>query len=184
MSVIDLSVNGLSSLDYVNSILYEFPGKAMQATYRAAKRASAAGKTEARRYVTKTYNIKAGTFNNNTTTTIKVLGGGSGATKVMIKYSGQLLNLLEFKPKVSRTDGVRYVAKRGTEHHLRHAFDVPRYGGGIYERVGKPRFPIRIKLGPSTPHMLSDNDVAEPLGKRIMEIFNKRLVHEIDRILK
>jgi len=31
--------------------------------------------------------------------------------------------------------------------------------------------------------MLKDEDVADPLGKKIMETFNKRLAHEIDRIL-
>lgn len=184
MGVINVSVDGLTSLDYVNSILHAFPGKAMLATYRAAKRASESGKTEAKRYVTRTYKITAGSFMKNTTTRIKVFGGGAGATRLLIRYSGKLLNLLEFSPKVSKTDGVKYQTKRGTQYHLKHAFDVPRYGGSIYERVGKPRFPIRMKLGPSTPHMLNDNDVAVPLGEKIMQVFNDRLAHEIERILK
>lgn len=183
MGAVTLNVEGLTSLDYVNAILHEFPGKAKVAVYRAAKRASSAGRTEAKRYTTRVYNIKAGTFTKNTKTYIKVFGDGAGATKVLIRYSGQLLDLLEFKPKVSKTNGVRYSTKRGSQYHLRHAFDVGAYGGSIYERVGKPRFPIRKKLGPSTPHMLKDEDVADPLGKKIMETFNKRLAHEIDRIL-
>ena len=185
MGVIDVSVNeaGLNSLDYVNTVLFSFPGKAMVAVNRAAKRAGAAGKTEAKRYATRVYNIKAGQFTRNTQTTVKVYGGGGGATKVVIRYAGAMLDLLEFKPKISDSDGVRYEAKRGNEVHLRHAFDIKAYGGHVYERVGRPRFPVQKKLGPSTPHMLKDNEVADPLGKRIMEVFNERLSHEIGRIL-
>ncbi len=183
MAVLDVKVDGLNSLDYVNTILFSFPGKAMAATRRAAKRAGQAGKTEAKRYATRVYNIKAGQFSKNTQTTVKVFGGGSGATKVIIRYSGAMLDLLEFSPKISDSDGVRYQAKRGNEVHLRHAFDIQSYGGHVYERVGRPRFPIRKKYGPSTPHMLKDTEVADPLGKRIMEVFNERLSHEIGRIL-
>lgn len=185
MGVIQLNARetGLTSLDMANTILFNFPGKAKVAVWRAAKRAGQAGKTEAKRYATRTYNIKASTFNKNTQSTVKVQGGGSGATKVTIRYAGAMLDLLEFSPKISNTDGVRYQAKRGNEVHLRHAFDIKAYGGHVYERVGRPRFPVQKKLGPSTPHMLKDNDVADPLGKRIMEVFNQRLSHEIGRIL-
>lgn len=183
MGVIDVRVDGLNSLDYVNTVLYSFPGKAMIAVNRAAKRAGQAGKTEAKRYAVRVYNIKAGTFSKNTTTTVKVFGGGSGATKVIIRYAGAMLDLLEFNPKISRGSGVIYQAKRGNSVHLQHAFDIKSYGGHVYERVGKPRFPVRKKLGPSTPHMLKDNEVADPLGQKIMEVFNERLVHEIGRIL-
>jgi len=185
MGVVNLNVReaGMNSLDYVNTVLFSFPGKAMVAVNRAAKRAGAAGKTEAKRYATAVYNIKASQFSKNTKTTVKVMGGGGGATKVIIRYAGAMLDLLEFKPKISDSDGVRYQAKRGNEIHLRHAFDIQSYGGHVYERVGKPRFPIRKKFGPSTPHMLKDDEVADPLGKRIMEVFNERLSHEIGRIL-
>ena len=185
MGIVNLDVRetGMNSLDYVNTVLFSFPGKAMIAVNRAAKRAGAAGKTEAKRYATRDYNIKAGQFSKNTATTVKVMGGGGGVTRVVIRYAGQMLDLLEFKPKISDSDGVRYEAKRGNEIHLRHAFDVQSYGGHVYERVGRPRFPIRKKYGPSTPHMLKDDEVADPLGKRIMEVFNERLSHEIGRIL-
>lgn len=186
MGAMNISVNetGLNSLDYVNTILFSFPGKAMIAVNRAAKRAGRAGITEAKRYASSVYNIKKSQFDQNTQTTIKVYGGGSGATKVIIKYGGKMLDLLEFSPEISRTDGVKYEAKRGNEVHLKHAFDIQTYGGHVYERVGRSRFPVQKKLGPSTPHMLKDEEVADPLGKRIMEVFNKRLEQEIKYILR
>ena len=185
MGIVDVSVNesGLNSLDYVNSILFNFPGKAMVAVNRAAKRAGSAGRTEAKRYATRVYNIKASQFTKNTQTTVKVFGGGGGATRVIIRYAGAMLDLLEFNPQISDTNGVRYQAKRGNTVHLQHAFDIQAYGGHVYERVGRPRFPVRKKLGPSTAHMVKDAEVADPLGKRIMEVFNERLSHEIGRIL-
>ena len=112
-----------------------------------------------------------------------MFGGGSGATRVTIRYAGAMLDLLEFNPQISDTNGVTYQAKRGSPVHLAHAFDIGSYGGHVYERVGKPRFPVRKKLGPSTAHMVKDTEVADPLGKRIMEVFNERLSHEIGRIL-
>ena len=185
MGVVNLNVReaGMNSLDYVNTVLFSFPGKAMIAVNRAAKRAGRAGKTEAKRYAASVYNIKQSQFTKNTQTTIKVYGGGSGATKVIIKYGGKMLDLLEFSPEISRTAGVKYEANRGNEVHLKHAFDIQAYGGHVYERVGKARFPVRQKYGPSTPHMLKDEEVADPLGKRIMEVFNQRLEHEIGYIL-
>ena len=185
MAIVDISVeqSGLTSLDYVNTVLFNFPGKAVTAVRRAAKRAGSAGKTEAKKYASQIFNITPAKFTKNTATTVRVRGGGGGATKVTIRYAGGALDLLEFEPKITRTDGVRFETKRGKEIHLRHAFDIPAYGGHVYERVGKPRFPVRQNFGPSTPYMLRDSSVKIPLGERIMEVFNQRLSYEIGKIL-
>lgn len=185
MGIVDISVNeaGLNSLDYVNTILFSFPGKAKLAARRAAKRAGNAGRTEAKKYVVPKYNIRAGQFTSNTRTKVDVGSGNGGVAGVKITYSGARLAVLEFKPNVSDSAGVTYQAKRGVDEHLPHAFDVLKYGGHIFQRTGRSRFPIKKQVDRSTPHMLKDPEVADPLGKKIMEVFNQRLVHEIGYIL-
>nr|MBQ4453228.1 hypothetical protein [Clostridia bacterium] len=174
---------GLNSLDYVNTILFNFPGKAALAAKRAAKRAGNAGRTEAKKYVVPKYNIKAGQFTKNTRTQVQVGGSGGSAASVKITYSGSRLAVLEFKPNVSKESGVTYQAKRGVEEKLPHAFEVNPYGKHIFQRAGRSRFPIVKQVDRATPHMLKDPEVADPLGKKIMEVFNQRLVHEIGYIL-
>lgn len=185
MGIVNVKVNetGLNSLDYVNTILYSFPGKAKTAARRAAKRAGQAGRTEAKKYVVPKYNIRAGQFTSNTRIRVDVSGGSSGVAGVKINYSGSRLAVLEFKPNISDSAGVTYEAKRGVEEHLPHAFDVQKFGGHVFQRTAKSRFPIRKQVDRATPHMLKDPAVSDPLGKKIMEVFNQRLQHEIGYIL-
>ena len=183
---IQVEVNevGLNSLDYVNTILFNFPGKAALAAKRAAKRAGNAGRTEADKYVVPKYNIRAGQFTSHTKTQVQVGGGsGGGVAGVKITYSGSRLAVLEFKPNITKGAGVSYQAKRGVTEELPHAFGVNAYGGHVFQRAGRSRFPIVKQVDRSTPHMLKDPGVADPLGKRIMEVFNQRLQHEIGYIL-
>lgn len=186
MGIVDVSVNesGLNSLDYVNTILFSFPGKAKLAAKRAAKRAGTAGRTEAKKYVVPKYNIKPRQFTSNTRIKVDV-GNGSygGAAGVKITYSGSRLAVLEFQPEISESAGVTYEAKRGVIEKLPHAFDVTKYGGHIFQRTGKSRFPIQKQVDRATPHMLKDPEVADPLGKKIMQVFNDRLQQEIKYIL-
>ena len=163
--------------------MFNFPGKAQLAVRRAGKRAGNAGRTEAKKYVVPKYKIKAGQFTSHTKTRVQVGSGSGGATKVQITYSGSRLAVLEFKPKITEDSGVTYQAKRGVEENLPHAFGVNAYGGHVFQRTGRSRFPIMKQVDRATPHMLKDQEVADPLGKKIMEVFNQRLQHEIGYIL-
>lgn len=182
MSDLEVNVSGLTALDYVNTILYNFPGGAQIATWNAAKRAGSAGKMEGSFYASRIYNISRSNIRKNSNVIVKQEGGGSGTTKIQIIYSGQLIDLLQFKPRVSN-DGVRYSVKKGELQHLRHAFDVPAYGNRIFERVGIPRHPIYQILGPSVPHMMNDQAVGGPMSDRIMQVFMERLKREIGHYL-
>ena len=183
MGFIDVDVSGLTSLDHVNSILFNFPGGAQRATWNAAKRAGIAGRKEGAKYVARVYNISRSSVRKNSTVKVKQTGSGAGTTSVKIIYGGQLVDLLEFKPTVS-SDGVRYEAKRGELHHLPHAFEVQRFGKRIFKRVKRSRLPIRKIKGPSVPHMMRDPEVGDPMSERIAQIFRERLEREIDYILK
>lgn len=183
MGIIDVSVGDLTPLDIVNSILFNFPGAAQQATWNAAKRAGSAGKMIGSQYASRIYNITRSSVRKNSTVKVRQEGSGAGTTKIQIIYAGTLIDLLEFKPQVGN-DGVRYQVKRGVQQQLRHAFEVPAYGKRIFERVGLPRHPIYRITGPSVPHMMRDPEVGDPMSERIVQIFRERLEREIDHILK
>lgn len=173
-----------SALERANRLLREFPGEAQKATWRAAKRAGQSGKTLAKRYASRVYNIKASDFDKNTKFRIKQKGGSSGTASVGIVFEGQLIDLYSFgKPKERKPDGVTYKVKHGVSIHAPHAFTVAKFGSRVFKRVGKPKLPIRKFYGPASPIMLDDTDVKIPLGEKILETFNKRLAHEVEWIL-
>ena len=67
---------------------------------------------------------------------------------------------------------------------LDHAFVANIYGStGVFERVGAPRFPVEQKYGPSTGHMMQNEQVVEKMDKTIRTTFDSRIEHEILRVL-
>lgn len=55
---------------------------------------------------------------------------------------------------------------------------------GIHERLGLDRYPIRELYGPATPQMMySDENVLDAIEEKMAETYEKRIDHEIDRVL-
>jgi hypothetical protein len=188
-----------SSLDRANKILAGIADGARDAAYNAAKRAGQAAKTEAGRYAAKAYTISKSTFMKRVSVETKTHldsysapGGyikkGLGAhtvASVSINFCGSVIPLLEFNTKF--TGGGRLttqVKRNGAGGTLQHAFAARVYEKkAVFERVGKARFPIEEKYGPSTAHMMREDSVVENMTKTIGETFEKRMEHEIWRIL-
>lgn len=53
----------------------------------------------------------------------------------------------------------------------------------IQDHVGSPRFPVEQKFGPSTGHMMQNEQVIENMEKTILETYETRIEHEILRVL-
>ena len=53
----------------------------------------------------------------------------------------------------------------------------------VFERVGSPRFPVEQKFGPSTGHMMRNEEVIEKMDETIRDTYEKRVEHEILRVL-
>ena len=84
-----------------------------------------------------------------------------------------------------RDGSVRTQVKRnGGAQLLEHVF-VAKIGGhtSTYERIGKARFPLEQKYGPSTGHMMRNEDVIERMDETVRETFERRAEHEILRVL-
>jgi hypothetical protein len=101
--------------------------------------------------------------------------------RTIISGSGKELPLRLFKPS-QFSYGVR--ARVWGEHQTyRSAFIVARYGGNIFHRTSRKRFPIQKMFGPSIPkEMVRDEtlEAFEQSGNAIMD----RAMHELARILK
>ena len=176
---------GPNKIDRVNAILSGIRGGsgAFEAIGAAMKRASDSAKTQAGRYAAEVYNISKGKFMANCRITTNMQGGGGGVTSIELIFAGRVIRLLEFGAKGGKTGGV-YAAPKNGGGNIRSAFITAIYGQtGVWERVGRHRFPVEQKYGPSTGHMMQDEGVSEQLTNHIQEVFDSRIEHEITRIL-
>ena len=81
-------------------------------------------------------------------------------------------------------DGTTKVKRNGGAASLQHAFTAKIFGPiAVFERVGSPRFPVEQKFGPSTGHMMQNEQIVEKMDETIRETFDKRVEHEILRVL-
>lgn len=185
MSVVRISSIGGDSLDHVNKILNGIPSGAFKATYAALKRAGNAAKTKSGQFAAAEYAISKGDFMANVNQKTQISGGSGGVGSLSITFGGHVLPLLTFNTRYSRDGAVTTQVKRnGGATTLSHAFAASIFGKtGIFERDGAARFPVSQLYGPSTGHMMQNEDVQEQMDKTIRETYEKRLDHEILRVL-
>ena len=173
-------------LDRINAVLagVKNGSGAFQAIGAAMKRAAKAGEHDAARYAAETYNITQGMFRSRCRITFKLEGGHTGVTSIELTFAGAVIPLIEFGgTKGGPQGGVTASPKLGGGS-LRSAFINAIYDEkAVWERVGRKRFPVEQKYGPSTGHMMQDNEVSEKVTNRIIEVFDSRIEHEISRIL-
>lgn len=105
---------------------------------------------------------------------------------VTITYSGHHIPIIELDRSFTKDGHVSVRVKRNSAREvLDHAFTAT-IGGktGIYERETEARTPLRQIYGPSTPQMMSANEeVSAAIGEQMRETFDKRMEHEITRLL-
>ena len=61
--------------------------------------------------------------------------------------------------------------------------DLGRYGVGVFERLTSRRATSQQLFGPSVAHMMENENVLEQVEGSAQETVDKRLEHEISRIL-
>lgn len=169
------------NLQRLTALLSSIPGAIPKASHAALKRAGETAKTQAGRLAAAEYHISQGGFSANSKQ--KTTTSEAGMT---IRYAGRVLPLLTFNTRYTRGGGLMFAQVRrdsggGT---LRHVFTA-NIGGrlGAFERTTSNRFPVEGKYGPSTAHMMQNEKVTEEMGKTIQETYDKRIEHEITRIL-
>ena len=176
---------GAGSLERVNKVLGRVPQGAFKATYAALKRAGQRAKTKAGQFAAAEYTISKGTFMANVNSKTRVSGGGGGVASLSLSFAGSVLPLLEFRTRYGKNGLVSTQVKRnGGAATLEHAFVKAIFGPvAVYERLGSKRFPVEQKFGPSTGHMMQNDEVIEQMDEVIAETYNERIEHEILRLL-
>ena len=176
---------GSASLDRLNRLLAGVPGGVWMAAHGALKRAGDTAKTRAGQFAAGEYAISKGDFMKNVSIATDIRGLGGSAVSLNIRFAGSVLPLLAFNTKFSRGGLLTtQVMRNGGAATLQHAFAARVFGPvAVFERVGSPRFPVRQKFGPSTAHMMRSKAVVEKMDQVISDTFDKRLEHEITRVL-
>jgi hypothetical protein len=160
--------------------------RAPKAISLAMNRTIRAGRTELGRGVRAAYLIKQSDV--YATLSMRFASAGGMKAELRSKFSG-MLPLIKFKVRPKQPGSRRPVhaqVKVGGGGTINRAF-VPRMPTGyvgVFRRQGTGRFPIKELRTISVPIMVGQAEVKEPVGNKMAETFQKRIEHEIGRILK
>lgn len=176
------------TLDRAAKLLAGIPNGLRNAAYNATKRAGDRAKTEAGRFAAEEYTITKSKFMRHTDVHSGVSGinGFEGSVaSLKIRFAGYVLPLLEFNTKYSRSGELSTQVKRnGGVTTLQRAFAAAvRNKTSVFEREGSPRLPIKQLFGPSTAHMMQNEEVVKKMDETIRKTYEERMEHEISRIL-
>ena len=107
-----------------------------------------------------------------------------------IEYAGTVIPLIKFnvapqKATYGRTSVKAAVKRDESQVELQKGFTAQMPNGhiGVYERKGDSNYPIKQFYGPSVPRMAENTVVIKTVEDRVNEVINKRMEHELDRIL-
>lgn len=160
--------------------------KAPQAIYRSLNRAANTAKSTAGKEAKNKYYIKS----TEVKETISVVKANRTRLGAEVRSKGSTIPLDHFKytPKSPRPHNppksLKVGVERGGLKELVGAFVTDINGPKVFERVGKKRLPIKRLYGPSVPQMLKKQGIKETIETQAQEMFEKRLDHEVNRILE
>ena len=112
-----------------------------------------------------------------------------GGVVGMVSFAGYKIPLYRFNvsptlPVQRATVSAAVLAESGRTPFA-HAFIAKMKSGhtGMFERDGTGRLPITEFMGPSAAQMAANSVVVEQVEEKAQEVINKRIEHEITRIL-
>ena len=174
------------TVEKVNAILSGVPKVAQKALSNAINRGLSKVKTGAFKYARKVYTVQSGALNAATKMSVKTTSAGDLAGYV--SFSGAKIPLYKFKvtPTVPKQRTlVKASVMKGSGTAFEHAFIADMQSGhtGVFERETSKRFPIEELMGLSAAQMIGNDKVIKDVEKDAQETVNKRIEHEIDRLL-
>jgi hypothetical protein len=169
----------------VQKKLKDVPKKAPNAISNALNRAATNVNSNVSKEVRKEYVIKSGDIKATLTKTKATRSKLSAE----VRSDGNVIPLDRFKvsPKTikpNRKKPIKVAVKKGGVKPVLGAFVADVSGIKVFERTSKKRLPIRRLFGPSVPQMLGNGGIREEIERQGQETFERRLDHEINRILE
>lgn len=148
--------------------------KFIPAIMNAQKRAATAGRTAASKKIRQIYTIKAGDLKSRAR-----IKAERGAMETRIEVKGPFEPASKYTAR-RNARGVFVAIKRGGGHTVPRSFDI---AGTFVAREGAPRLPVHMLFGPAVPQLFGNEEVLEEVQARALEIYEKRLYHELERRL-
>ena len=156
------------------------------AIYNVLNRAVGTVISQTSKYVRQTYAIKHGDLNQNQN--VKVSRASRSKLEATIMYAGTLIPLIKFhvdpkNPKRKTVTASTLVNGGAKQLSKAYVADLGVYGVGVFERETFKRDSSKQLFGPSPKHMIETSDVLLKVEAAAMETIDKRVEHEISRIL-
>ncbi len=153
--------------------------------YNVLNRAVGTVRSVASKEIRKTYKIKHGDLTSNQN--IRVVRAGRSKLEAAISFNGNLIPLIKFdvSPKQPQRKTVSAsVLKKGGKKQLIHAYVANlKYGVSVFERETSNRESSRQLYGPAAAVMVENDTVLKNVQQAAMNTIDKRVEHEISRIL-
>ena len=181
--MIEISAEQIERVNAVLSGLHNAPNKVF---YNVINRALTTVRSQSGKLVAATYQIKQSEIKRNSNMRLKRATAGDLAGQ--IEFAGTVIPLMKFKvsPKEPRQKTVSVSvlrqsgAKRLQSEYVAH---FVRYAVGELERLTSRRATSQQLFGPSVAHMVENENVLERVEDSAQGTVDKRLEHEISRIL-
>lgn len=172
-------------LNEVREKLGTFANKAPNAISSALNRTVTNVSSNVGKEVSKRYAIKSGVVKQTLTKT----RANRSTLSAIVESSGQLIPLDRFKvspktPQPKRKKPIKVAVKKNGMKTLLGAFVGDIHGNKVFKREGTKRLPIQRLFGPSIPQMIGNEEVVQVINEEGKATFDRRLEHEINRILE
>ena len=170
----------------VNAVLSGIKNAPNKVFYNVINRALSTVRTQAGKLIAATYQIKQREIKSNSNMQVKRASANNLTGE--IAFAGTVIPLMNFKvsPKdpQKKTVSVSVLREAGGKR-LESAYvaDLGRYGVGVFERLTSKRETSQQLYGPSVAHMMGNAQVLEQAEQKAQETIDKRVEHEISRIL-
>lgn len=173
-------------IERVNSILGGIKNAPNKAFYNTINRALSTVRSKSGKMIRETYQIKQKDISSNQN--MKMKRASTSNLEGQIEFAGTMIPLIKFKvsPTEPRKKSVSVsVLKSEGGKRLQSAYvaNLGRYGVGVFERMTSKRETSQQLFGPSTAHMMENTNVLQKVETAAQETINKRVEHEISRIL-
>lgn len=170
--MIEVAIVGEQLEAIINNIAALGGKKAHIAIGSAAYRAGKAARVVGSKYARQIYTIKAGDVKARS----KISKAADGA---LLTFKGPTEYVGKYKAK-ERKKGVFVSIKKGSGNIVPRSFVK---AGRFMKRTTNERLPIEAIYGPSVPQLLENPHVLNEMERRGMEVFEQRLIHELDRLI-
>ncbi|WP_319403150.1 phage tail protein [uncultured Anaeromusa sp.] len=179
---------GNGQLDKIQTMIKRFPRAIPRAAASAINRSAETARTEAVRGVRNEYVIQSKRIRE----TISIEKASSSNLSAFVRSKGRPRALTYFKvnpkniPKRKQRRLKAQVKHSSGGGMIKGAFLARMKSGhlGVFNRLGKDRFPIVQRYGPSVPQMLENENVQNHVEARSAEMLEKRMEHELSRMFE